>query len=485
MTIRYHEGNDGLYPEYSCRRDKIELGKKVCQIVPGTGIDAAIGDLLIELMTPISLEVALAVQQEMEMQAEQIQELRKKNVESARYEADLARRRYMSVDPQNRLVADSLEVEWNNKLRMLTEAQEEYERNCKKDNQRLSEEQKKEILDLATDFSRLWKDPGTPFKERKRIIRLLIEDVTLIRHKKVTINIRFKGGKKKTLILPLPENNFMKIKTKPEIIREVDRLLDHYTDKQIASIFNEKEMKTSFGLPFIPITIKRVISTYGLKKRCDRLRNRGFINRKEAQKKLNITYNELKNLTDDGLIKVHPYGGHHTNILYEILDEKSIFENIKTMQNLKKVKNNLSRKRTDPKIVNEIDQLLNRYTYKQIVSIFNNRGEKTCLGKQFTPKVIQRIRLVYGLKRPYVRLREKGFLNLKEVQKKLKISYNGVRNFIDQGLIKVHAYADSSKTILYEIIEKVDEAEKIIKNSSRDENLLTKNKSMQEVQCEA
>ena len=213
MTIRYHEGKNGLYPEYSCRKSNINLAKKVCQIIPGAGIDQSIGDLLIKMMTPVTLEVALAVQQEMEMQAKQIQQLRKKDVERAGYEADLARRRYMSVDPQNRLVADSLEADWNEKLRMLAEAQEEYEKNLKKDNQKLSEEEKKEILDLTTDFSRLWKDPDTPNKDRKRIVRLLIEDVTLIKNKKITVNIRFKGGRKKTLILPIPENGFMKIKT--------------------------------------------------------------------------------------------------------------------------------------------------------------------------------------------------------------------------------------------------------------------------------
>jgi len=455
MTIRYHEGKNGLYPEYSCRKSNINLAKKVCQIIPGAGIDQSIGDLLIKMMTPVTLEVALAVKQEMEVQAKQIQQLQKKDVERAAYEADLARRRYMSVDPQNRLVADSLEAEWNEKLRMLAEAQEAYEKNFKKDNQKLSGEEKKEILSLTTDFSRLWKEPDTPNKDRKRIVRLLIEDVTLIKNKKITVNIRFKGGRKKTLILPIPENGFMKIKTKPRIVREVDQLHDNYTYNQIASIFNEKGMKTSYGLSFTPMTVKRIIASYGLKRRYDRLRDRGFINRREVQKKLNINYYQLKRLINEDLIKVHPYGGHSVNILYEILDEKLIFEKIKTMENQKMIKKYLSIKRTDPKIVNEIDQMLNSNTYKQIASIFNDRGKKTCRGKQFTSVVIQRIRFVYGLKLPYDRLREKGFLSLKEVQKKLKISYNKVRNFTEQGLIKVHAYADSSKAILYEITEKL------------------------------
>jgi len=80
-------------------------------------VDHAVSDLLLELMQPLTLEVALAVQQEGEARLTETDTLRRKHVERAQYEAELARRRYMNVDPANRLVADSLEAEWNNKLR--------------------------------------------------------------------------------------------------------------------------------------------------------------------------------------------------------------------------------------------------------------------------------------------------------------------------------------------------------------------------------
>jgi hypothetical protein len=98
-----------------------------------------------------------------------------------RYEAELAQRRYLRVDPDNRLVAESLEADWNHKLRALADAQEDYERQRQADGHLLSDQQRQEIASLAADFPRLWRDPVVPQRERQRMVRLLIEDVTLLR----------------------------------------------------------------------------------------------------------------------------------------------------------------------------------------------------------------------------------------------------------------------------------------------------------------
>jgi len=226
MTVRYHVRNGRLCPDYLCQREGIEHAQPVCQHVPGSGIDAAIGELLVEAVSPVALEVALTVQQELQSRLEDADRLRQQQVERAQYEADLARRRYMRVDPDNRLVADSLEAEWNSKLRMLTETQQERELQRQRDRQALSGEQRAAILALAADFPKLWRDPNTPDRERKRMTRLLVEDVTLLRAEKIVLHIRFKGGATKTLTVPLPLNAWQQRATSPEVIREIDRLLD-------------------------------------------------------------------------------------------------------------------------------------------------------------------------------------------------------------------------------------------------------------------
>jgi hypothetical protein len=189
----------------------------------------------------------------------------RKQVERAQYEVDLARRRYMRVDPDNRLVADSLEAEWSSKLRTLSEVQQNRECQREQDEKILSDQQRAAILSLATDFPRLWRDANTPDRERKRMIRLLLEDVTLVRGVKITLHIRFKGGATKTLMVPAPLNAWQHRATNPTAVQEIDRLLDHHTYQQIVSILNERGLHSGEGKPFSVRIVARIQKRYGLK----------------------------------------------------------------------------------------------------------------------------------------------------------------------------------------------------------------------------
>jgi hypothetical protein len=222
MTIRYHHRGGRLTPDYVCQKDCVEAAEPVCQRIPGGGIDDAIGQLLVKSVTPFALEVALKVQSEIQTRLTEGDRLRQKQVQRAQYEADQARVRYMRVDPNNRLVADTLEVQWNEKLRLLAQAKEEYEKRRQLDAARITDEQRAKILALASDFPRLWQDPKTQDRDRKRMARLLLEDVTLRRDEDILVQARFKGGATRTLHLPLPKSAWALRKTKPEIIAEID-----------------------------------------------------------------------------------------------------------------------------------------------------------------------------------------------------------------------------------------------------------------------
>jgi len=145
-------------------------------------------------MQPITLQVTLAVQQEVEARITETDALRRKHVERAQYEAGLACRRYMKVDPDNRLVADSLEAEWNNKLRTLAEAQAQYEQQTQKQRLLIDSQTREQRLSLAADFPRVWNDPSVEARERKRILRLLIEDVTLINGETIQVHVRLRSS---------------------------------------------------------------------------------------------------------------------------------------------------------------------------------------------------------------------------------------------------------------------------------------------------
>ena len=117
MTVRYHQRRGTLVPDYQCIGDNIQRPARAASPLPGAGVDEAIGQLLLDTVTPLALEVALTVQAELEARADEADRLRHSHVERARQRAELARRRYLAVDPDNRLVADTLEADWNDALR--------------------------------------------------------------------------------------------------------------------------------------------------------------------------------------------------------------------------------------------------------------------------------------------------------------------------------------------------------------------------------
>ncbi|MER9064700.1 hypothetical protein [Mesorhizobium sp. M0698] len=146
----------------------------------------------------------------------------------------------MKVDPDNRLVTDALEAEWNEKLRLHTDVVDDYERRAPEEAAALDAQMRQRILDLAEQFPRIWRDPRVDVRERKRILRFLIADVTLINADKIKVHVRLSGGAARTLTLdrPLPIAQIRKFK--PDLVAEVDHLLDRHCHREIAEIFNAR-----------------------------------------------------------------------------------------------------------------------------------------------------------------------------------------------------------------------------------------------------
>ena len=213
----------------------------------------------------------------------------------------------MRVDPGNRLVAESLEAEWNGKLRAVAEAQQEHKRQRQQDRQALSDEQRAAILALAADFPRLWRDPNTLDRERKRMTRLLLEDVTVFRADMIVLQIRFKGGAARTLSLPIPPNAWQQRVTNPEIVRDIDRLLADHTDGQIAAVLNERGIRSGEGKRFSRTIVARIRRDYRLTPRYDRLRAAGMLTVQEMATALRVTPDCVKIWNRHGLLHGYPY----------------------------------------------------------------------------------------------------------------------------------------------------------------------------------
>lgn len=305
MGVHYHRRLEELVPGYVCAR-KEEPG---CQVVHGKTVDEAVGELLVELMSPMTIEVSLSVQQELAERFEQAEQLRRKQVERARYEADLARQRFLQVDPNNRLVAASLEAEWNEKLKLLTAAEEEFERRLAEDRKPFDAEQQAKIQSLVSDFSQLWNDPKTPARERKRMVRLLIEDVTLSREdREITAKIRFRGGATRVLSLAAPLPSTLLFKTDPKIIQEIDQLLEHHTEKEVADLLNDKGFTPTRSQSFTANKVANLRRAHKLSSRYRRLRDRGYLTAPELARKLQVAWMTIKQWERHGLLQAYRYG---------------------------------------------------------------------------------------------------------------------------------------------------------------------------------
>ena len=317
MTVRYHTRRGRQVPDYLCQREGVDTASAVCQRIPGAGIDRAVGALLVELMTPVTLEVALQVQAELATRAEEADTWRAQHVQRAREEADLARQRFMQTHPEHRMVADVLEAEWNAKLRALDEAQHELERRRAEPGLELDEQQRQRILALATDFPRLWNDPATPQRERKRMARLLIEDVTLTRGEELMLGVRLRGGATRQLTL-VPERLVWQVyQTPSEVVAEIDRLLDDHTEAEVATILNQRGFRTGHDGTYHPRRVQAIRRDYALKTRYERLRSRGLLSIDEIAARLAVSTSTIKIWRKHGLLPAYPYNDRHC-CLYEI-----------------------------------------------------------------------------------------------------------------------------------------------------------------------
>ena len=163
MTVSYHKRCNGEpQPDYHCSREGIATGTPPCQSICGAGVDQAVAKLVLEQLTPLAIETALAVSTELAQRAADADRIRQMGVKRAEHAAEAARRRYLAVDPTNRLVADQLEADWNNKLRELADARDEYERATQAGNRPLTDQQQAQIRALATRPTRTVGQPGDP-----------------------------------------------------------------------------------------------------------------------------------------------------------------------------------------------------------------------------------------------------------------------------------------------------------------------------------
>lgn len=321
MGVNYYKSKNGLVPRYSCYGAENQYKKQSCQSIHGQNIDDAVSKLLLEIVKPEILELTMGVQEEIKKRIHEVEKVQKQQVERAQYEADLAKRRYMQVDPENRLVADTLEKEWNDKLKTHKEACVEYERQRQTEVHKIDNDIKNKIMLLTSDFPVIWNDPKTSYREKKKLVRLMIEDVTLLRDRDIQIHIRFKGGNTRSLSLPIPFKDFVS----PELVKKVDKLLDSYTYSQLADLLNEQGCNNKNDNGFNARRVKYIRQKYGLKTRRDRLKEKGLLTLQELSNMLCVKRGKLSSDLNKNILKLKKYKLCDYNyFMYEKPDQNTI-----------------------------------------------------------------------------------------------------------------------------------------------------------------
>ncbi len=266
LTVTY-TGSGGIYPTYNChdsKREGIEPEHRV--IVRCSVLDTPVADRVLELLAPAQLDLALEAVQELERRDDVIMRQWRMRLERADYEAQLAQKSYEEVDPSNRLVAGTLETRWNDKLLELERVREQFAEFEKQHARVATPEQKAEVLALAKDFPRLWNAPTTQPKDRKRMLRLLIKDITVERDdesRQMLLRIRWQGGACEELTVDLPPRHFSPESYSDDFVEKVRSLAQSRTDQEVADALNREGLFSIMGHPFSRDIIRWIRTAHG------------------------------------------------------------------------------------------------------------------------------------------------------------------------------------------------------------------------------
>ncbi len=329
MTVRYQR--DGSLLIYECSQAHTQLAVKTCQTMRGERIDQAVVQCFLEALAPAQLEIALSALAQLDARAKQIDQQARRQIERAQYEADLACRRYRAVDPDNRLVARSLEREWNEKRLEVERLEREYQILPKPAALMLSVEQRDQIRQLAQDLPALWQAPTTTFAQRKQLLRWLIKDVTLSKRSNIIgIDIRWQTEACTSLSIPRLKKSWEVRQSSPQVVARVRELAVSHTATEIANLLNEEGLCPGLGGSFTASKVDWIRAAYHIPLACPEgpgfcptgQRGDGRYSALAAAELLNVNVSTIADWCNAGIlenVRAHPHGPRWIPLTPEII----------------------------------------------------------------------------------------------------------------------------------------------------------------------
>jgi hypothetical protein len=318
MSIRYQRNGSVLM--YECHQLHSQLAARTCQTMRGDRVDQAVVACFLEAIEPAHLEVALAALDQVEARAKQVENQWHRQIERAQYEADLARRRYKAVDPDNRLVARSLEKEWNEKLAEVDKLEREHQLVPKPAALLLTAAQREQIRCLAHDLPAIWHASTTTFVERKQLMRWLIKDVTLSKRGNVIdVAIRWQTEALTRLAIPRYKMSWEERQTSPHVVERVREWSPTQTATQIATLLNEEGLRPGLGGSFTASKVDWIRVAYSIPLACPEgpgfcpsgQRGDGRYSALAAAELLNVNVSTIADWCNAGIlesVRAHPHG---------------------------------------------------------------------------------------------------------------------------------------------------------------------------------
>lgn len=291
LTVGYKSGGI-IHPKYTCTWKQKEKGR--CFSMNGSFLDKIVVEKVLKAMKPAQIEIAVKAFEELEQRIHMLDKQWQMKIERADYQAQLAQKRYEEVDPSNRLVAGTLEKYWNEALTALEEVRAQYDEYKKKNTFLVTKQQKEEVLALAKDLPRLWHAVSTSTKDRKRILRLLIKDITvkkLSNERKAILQIRWQTDQTENLEVPLPRKFCDKHRHSEDTINRVRQLAVTMTDAQIISKLNEEGLTKNKIIPFTIGSVQWIRYKHNIPARCTKKSEELSV--KQTAERLNVDRNTV------------------------------------------------------------------------------------------------------------------------------------------------------------------------------------------------
>jgi DNA invertase Pin-like site-specific DNA recombinase len=260
MRVVYNRGSGT--PQYLCNTGYAErLSRFRCQLLSGVSLDYAVAKLLLQQLVPVQVELSLRALKDAEIEAKKVRKQKRLRYERAKYEADLAYKRFINVDPEYRLVARNLEREWNEKLTELEKCELEAAFSSLSIKQTLSADEKQEILRLANTIPEVWRADTTTNEDRKQLLRCFIKTITMTKMEEhVHLDVCWITGAHTYLDV----STLGLRQTHPDLVALIRRLAVEHCDSDIAEQLRQQGIRTKFGLMFTAHRVRDIRKTFNI-----------------------------------------------------------------------------------------------------------------------------------------------------------------------------------------------------------------------------